>query len=70
MKNLLTLTAVAGMALGLAACGDDVKERTVVVQPTPAPAAPSTTVVTPPANNTATPPATQNNTVVVPERRP
>jgi hypothetical protein len=70
MKRL-TVAAAAAMALGLAACGDDVKERTVVVQPTPAPtAAPSTTVVNPPANNNATPAPTQNNTVVVPERRP
>lgn len=69
MKRMLSLTAAAAMGLGLAACGDDVKERTVVVQPTPAPAAaPSTTVVNPPAGNQPAP--TQNNTVVVPERRP
>jgi hypothetical protein len=67
MKRIMTIAAAAAIALGLAACGDDVKERTVVVNPNTTPT-PSTTVVNPPANNNPAP--TQNNTVVVPERRP
>lgn len=54
MRRLFALGATAALVLTLAACGDD-KDRTVVVNPQPAP---SSTVVNPP-------PA--NNTVVVPQ---